>query len=180
MFTHNTDRVATGVIDLRPFWRNEKKYDQFRISIKPDAVEQILLTKTNSKFNLPGGREVLFSLTLPTDKINFLVPVTYNAATGWDEPLYKLESSPKYIWGYPSYTKSECDLVLKSNDSYWKLMSIGFPDSKNGWEVPQFKILTNDGDFRLSIYHSRNQAFCTADQLKSLIWTVSSYSQPLF
>jgi len=172
MFKHNTDRISTGVIDLRQFWLNEQEEDKFRISIDSDSIKQVLFTKDKNKFK----REVLFSAAVPTDKINFLIPVRYDRNTGWSEPLYKLESSPKYIWGYPSYTRMECDLAFKANNSYWKILSIGFPDIKNSWEVPQFKVLTTLGDFRLSIYHSKNQTFCKADQLKNLPWVISSYS----
>lgn len=180
MFTHNTDHEFTGLIDLRPFWRNEDKYDQFRISVQADSIEQVLFTKTNSRFNRPGGREVLFSVGLPSAKINFLMPVKYDRNFGWDEPAYKLETHPANIWEHPAYTRSECDLVFKTNNSYWKIFSVGFPDTQKRWELPMFKILTTEGDFRLSIYHSKEKTFCTADQLKDLCWTVSSYSQPLF
>lgn len=176
MFTHNTDRLYTGLIDLRPFWCNDEKLDQFRVSVQPDSVDQILFTKTANKFK----REVLFSVTLPTDKINLLVPVKYDASTGWDEPLYKLETYPANIWEHPAYTRSELDLVFKNSNSYWKLLSIGFPDLKNRWELPKFKILTQEGDYRLSIYHSKNQTFVSSDELQGLPWKVSSYSQPLF
>ena len=176
MFKHNTDRISTGVIDLRQFWHKDENLDQFRVSVQPDSVDQILFTKTANKFR----REVLFSVGLPTDKINFLVPVKYDAATGWDEPLYKLETHPPAVWDYPSYTRAELDLVFKNHNSYWKVVSIGFPDLKNRWELPQFKIMTEDGDYRLSIYHSKAQTFVTSDELKDLPWNVSSYSAPIF
>ena len=176
MFKHNTDRISTGLIDLRQFWHKDEAVDQFRISVTTDSVAQVLFTKTVNKFK----REILFSVTLPTDKINFLLPVKYDAATGWDEPFYKLETCPKTVWDYPAYTQSELDLVFKNNNSYWKIVSIGFPDLKNRWEVPQFKIMTEDGDYRLSIYHSRSQTFVRSDELKDLSWNVSSYSQPIF
>ena len=180
MFKHNTDHEFTKIIDLRPFWRHEEKFDQFRIAVTSESVDQVLFAKTNSRFNLPGGREVLFSATLPVDKINFLLPVRYDRNFGWSEPFYKLEACPATIWDYPSYTQSELDLTFKNNNSYWKVVSIGFPDSKNKWEVPKFKFLTEEGDYRLSIYHSKQQTFCTSDELKDLFWLVSSYSQPIF
>ena len=176
MFTRNTDRISTGLIDLRPFWHKDERFDQFRVSVATDSVDQVLFTKTANKFK----REVLFSVGLPTDKINFLLPVKYDAATGWDEPFYKLEACPVTIWEYPAYTLSSLDLVFKNNNSYWKLLSIGFPDTKNKWELPKFKVLTEDGDYRLSVYHSKEQTFVTSDQLKDLPWNVSSYSQPIF
>ena len=172
MFKHNSDRISTGVIDLRQFWLIEEGKDEFRISVDSDSVKQVLYTKDKNKFK----REVLFLAEVPSDKINFLMPVKYDRKTGWSEPLYRLDAYPKYIWSYPSYTKMECDLAFKSNNSYWKILSIGFPDTKNSWEVPEFKVLTAFGDFRLSIYHSKAQTFCKADQLKDLNWTVSSYS----
>ena len=180
MFIHNTEHEFTKLIDLRPFWRNEEKFDQFRIAVTTDSVEQVLFNKTKNRFYVPGGREVLFSVTLPTDKINFLVPVKYDKNTGWTEPAYKLEVHPTTVWDYPSYTRSECDLVLKNHNDYWKVLSIGFPDWKNKWQLPKFKILTEQGDYRLSIYHSRQQTFCTSDELKTLFWLVSSYSAPVF
>lgn len=180
MFKHNTDRIATGVIDLRSFWRNEEKNDQFRISVKSDSVAQVLFTKTKSRFNLPGGREVFFSVGIPQDKINFLVPVKYDPDFGWSEPLYKLEVYPLNIWEYPSYTRMETYEVFKNNNSYWKILSIGFPNDTKKWELPKFKILSEGGDYRLSIFHSKEKSFATSDQLKDLFWTVSSYSAPLF
>ena len=176
MFTHNTDHEYTGLIDLRPFWRTEDKYDQFRIAVQSNSIEQVLFTKPANTFK----REVLFSVGLPADRINFLMPVKYDPATGWDEPLYKLEAHSTKFWDYPSYTRSECDLVFKNNNNYWKVVSIGFSDTQKRWELPMFKILTNEGDYRLSVYHSKAQTFCTADELKDLCWTVSSYSAPLF
>ena len=176
MFKHNTDRISTGLIDLRQFWHKDEAFDQFRISVQNDSVDQVLFTKTVNKFK----REILFSVGLPTNKINLLVPVKYDAATGWDEPFYKLETCPKTVWDYPAYTQSELDLVFKNNNSYWKIVSIGFPDAKNKWEVPMFKVLTEQGDYRLSIFHSKSQHFCTSDQLKDLPWNVSSYSAPIF
>ena len=176
MFKHNTDRISTGLIDLRQFWHKDEAFDQFRISVQSDSVDQVLFTKTVNKFR----REVLFSVGLPSDKINLLVPVKYDTNSGWDEPLYKLEACPVTIWEYPAYTLSSLDLVFKNNNSYWKIVSIGFPDAKNKWELPKFKIMTEEGNYRLSIYHSKAQTFCTADQLKSLPWNVSSYCSPIF
>ena len=176
MFKHNTDRISTGVIDLRQFWHKDENLDQFRVSVQPDSVDQILFTKTANKFK----REVLFSVGLPSEKINFLLPVNYDRDFGWSEPAYKLETYPTTVWDYPSYTRSELDLAFKNNNSYWKLVSIGFPDTKNKWEVPMFKILTQEGDYRLSVYHSKSQTFVSSDQLKDLPWVVSSYSQPIF
>ena len=63
MFKHNSDRISTGVIDLRQFWHKDENLDQFRVSVQPDSVDQILFTKTANKFR----REVLFSVGLPTD-----------------------------------------------------------------------------------------------------------------
>lgn len=180
MFKHNTDRISTGVIDLRQFWHHDEKFDQFKIAVTGDSIDQVLFTKTNSRFNRPGGREVLFSATLPTDKINFLLPVNYDRDFGWSEPAYKLETHPATIWEHPAYTRSELDLAFKNNNSYWKLLSIGFPDSKNKWQLPKFKILTEQGDYRLSIYHSKAETFINSDQLKDLSWNISSYCSPIF
>ena len=171
MFKKNFNHQATGCIDLRPFWQVEE-FDDFKIAIEKNSVQQILYT--NGKFN----REVLFSLPIPDDRINILVPVKYDRNTGWSEPAYKLETHPTTIWQYPSYIVSELDTIFKANKSYWKLISIGFPDLKNKWEVPKFKVLTEEGDYRLSIYS--NQQFSTASELKNVQWTINSYCPPVF
>ena len=103
-----------------------------------------------------------FSLVLP-DKINFLMP---------NSNIYTLETYPKYIWQYPySYCQSDCEW-----DNNWKLLSIGFPDTKNKWEIPMFKLLDENGQFILSIYTNLySQSFTTAENLKNLCWTVNSY-----
>ena len=178
MFKKNFNHIQTGCIDLRPFWQIEE-FDNFKIAIEKNSVQQILYTKSNTRFSIPGYREVLFSLPIPDDKINFLLPVQYDKRTGWDTPNYNIEFFPSSIWEYPSYVVSEWDTTFKSNNHYWKLISIGFPDTKNKWEVPKFKINTLEGDYRLSIY-SNGQQFSTASNLKNIEWTINSYCLPVF
>ena len=175
MFKKNFNHIQAGCIDLRPFWQIEK-FDDFKIAIEKNSeknsVQQILYT--NGKFN----REVLYSLPIPDDRINILVPVKYDRNTGWSQPAYKLETHPTTIWEYPSYIVSEWDTIFKANKRYWKVISIGFPDTKNSWELPKIKFSTLEGDYRLSIY--ANGQFSTASELKNVEWTINSYCLPVF
>ena len=180
MFKKNFNHIQTGCIDLRPFWQIEF-FDNFKIAIEENkTVQQILYTKGNGRFNLPYYREVLFSLSIPDDRINLLLPVQYDKRTGWDTPNYNIEFFPSTIWQYPSYIVSEWNTIFKANKSYWKLISIGFPDLKNQWELPKIKVSTLERDYRLSIYSNSSDNFITASELKNVEWTINSYCLPVF